>query len=287
MNSNSGKKFKIANRTIDLDTYDSSIDSNGYIFNSFRRELNYEYEFPLVSHCNLNCQMCTVFSPIAKKSFLSLENFYRDLFRMGDLFGSQNVWFRMVGGEPLLHPGIKELMILARKILPEALISITTNGILLYNMDNEFYKIAQRKNIVILISPYPPIDTDFLLSYLRSKGVISFRTVKKFTSRKIRLDVNGKQNAVENFKRCGYRCNFILDGKLSRCFYPLVIKHFNMYFGHKLNVNKDDFINIHDYNVEQIKMFLNSPIPFCKYCKNDEKEYFAWKKSSKQIYEWI
>lgn len=218
-----GRKGLFAGREINLDAYDSAIDVKSYIFGSFRKALAFEYEFPLTSHCNLNCQMCTVFSPIAEKTFLSMESFYKDISRMGSLFGSKNVWFRMVGGEPLLHPQIVDMMLLARKVLPNALISITTNGLLAKKMDDAFYAVARNRNIVLLNSPYPPVDADGNIAFMRNLGINSFKTVQKFTSKKLALDLSGLQNAKANFDLCAYRCNFILNGKLSRCFYPMVI----------------------------------------------------------------
>lgn len=279
-----GRKGSIAGQYMDLDSYDSNVDS--YIFSSFRKNLDFEYEFPLTSHCNLNCQMCTVFSPIAEKSFLSLENFSRDLARMADLYGTENIWFRMVGGEPLLHPQITEMMLVARKLLPHALISITTNGLLAKRMKKIFYSVAKNRNIVILNSPYPPIDADGVIAFLRNMGINAFKTVQKFTSRKMALDTEGNQDAAVNFGRCGYRCNFVLNGMLSRCFYPLVIDHFNKRFGTELKTTSRDSINIHNHTSKEIRKFLETPIDFCRYCKNDSFEYFEWKPSSKQMQEW-
>lgn len=282
-----GRKGLFAGREINLDVYDSAVDAKNYIFGSFRKALAFEYEFPLSSHCNLNCQMCTVFSPIAETSFLSMESFYSDLSRMGSLFGSRNVWFRMVGGEPLLHPQITEMMLLARKILPNALISITTNGLLARKMGDAFYAAARNRNIVILNSPYPPVDADGVVMFMKNLGINAFKTVQKFTSRKLSLDVSGRQDAKGNFDRCGYRCNFILNGKLSRCFYPMVINHFNKKFGQELKTTENDFIDIHKHDEKEIRAFLQSPIDFCRYCKNDKIEYFGWKQSTKEISEWI
>lgn len=281
-----GRRGILAGQHIDLDAYDSSVDFKGYIFGSFRKGLAFEFEFPLTSHCNLNCQMCTVFSPIAEKSFLSMESFYRDLSRMRELFGTRDVWFRMVGGEPLLHPQVTDMMLMARKILPEALISITTNGLLAGKMDNAFYAAARNMNIVMLNSPYPPVDADGVVSFFRKLGINSFKTVRKFTSRKMALDPDGTQDARANFKRCGYRCNFVLDGRLSRCFYPLAIGHFNKRFGKSLETTDRDSVDIHSHTPEEIRVFLRSPIDFCRFCRNDHIEYFDWKPSSRKIEEW-
>lgn len=281
-----GRKGILCGEHIDLDQYDSSVDSDGYIFKSFRSGLLFEFEIPLTAHCNLNCQMCTVFSPVAEKSFIPFESFRKDVARIAELFGSDGVWFRLVGGEPLLHPEISRMMVHARKLLPHALISITTNGLLSRRMPEAFYKAARDENIVMLHSPYPPVKTDEKIAFLREKGIMAFRTVKKFSSRKMPLDVTGSQDAARNFEKCGYRCNFIKDGRLSRCFYPLVIEHFNKAFGQNLKVSANDAISIHSHSRDEIGAFLEKPIDFCRYCGKNAPEFFHWKQSSKSIHEW-
>lgn len=281
-----GRKGLLCGERIDLDNYDSSVDSDGYIFKSFRSRLTFEFEIPLTAHCNLNCQMCTVFSPVAEKNFVSFESFRKDVPRIAELFGSEDVWFRMVGGEPLLHPEIIRMMVHARELLPHALISITTNGLLSRRMPEAFYRAAKKANIVMLHSPYPPVRTDEKIAFLKQKGIMAFRTVKKFTSRKLSLDVSGSQDASANFEKCGYRCNFIKEGRLSRCFYPLVIEHFNKAFGHHLEVCPNDTLDIHAHSREEIIDFLHKPIDFCRYCGKRKPEFFPWKQSSKSIHEW-
>ncbi|MCH5277267.1 MAG: hypothetical protein J1E80_05465 [Desulfovibrionaceae bacterium] len=281
-----GRRGWFAGRYINMDRYDSSVDNGCYIFGSFRNRLAFEYEIPLTNHCNLNCQTCTAFSPIAEKSFLSMEIFCRDVTRMAELYGSENIWLRMVGGEPLLHPQITQMIHLSRKLLPHALISITTNGLLARNMNENFYTVAKNNNIVILNSPYPPINADDIITFLRNLGINAFKTVENFSTRKIPLDIEGTQNAKISFARCTYRCNFIVDGMISRCFYPGVIIHFNKYFKKDLKTTDKDSIDIHKHTAKDIKEFLELPMDFCRYCKNDIYEYSEWKQSSKQISEW-
>lgn len=46
-----GRSGKLGDIWLELDSYDSAIDSNGYIFKSFRSHLSFEFEMPLTSHC--------------------------------------------------------------------------------------------------------------------------------------------------------------------------------------------------------------------------------------------
>ena len=280
-----GVKGKLGGKNINLKNYDR--DSDNYIFDSFRKCIDFEFEMPLTSHCNLNCQMCTAFSPIANKSFLAFDSFLKDVLRISKIFEKNSIWFRLVGGEPLLHPEINELLIFARKTLPRALISITTNGILIKNMNKSFYQVCKKNKIIILHSPYPPINHLDILSYLQNKNILVFTTVKKFKSRHFGIDISGSQDREIAFSRCRYKCNFLLNGKLCRCFYPLLISHFNNYFNLDIPVQDNDTIDIHTHNKNDIVTFLNHSIPFCKYCNNQTPTFFEWKQSQKQLQEWI
>ena len=46
-------------------------------------------EVNLADHCNLNCQCCDHFSPIAKKTFLDFEQYVRDIHRISELSGGK------------------------------------------------------------------------------------------------------------------------------------------------------------------------------------------------------
>ena len=45
-----------------------------------------QLETHLVEHCNLNCQMCTHFSPLARPQCTEVESFSRDMQRLQELF---------------------------------------------------------------------------------------------------------------------------------------------------------------------------------------------------------
>ena len=66
------------------------------------------------------------------------------------------------------------------------------------------------------------------------------------------------------------------------------IKHFNKYFNKNLEVCDDDSIDIYKAkNKEEIFDFLAHPVPFCRYCNPDIKDYsLNWEPTTKKIDEW-
>lgn len=65
-----------------------------------------QYEVHLADHCNLNCQMCDHFSPLANENFLSPDHYASDVERLSELFDHDANYIRLLGGEPLLHPQV-------------------------------------------------------------------------------------------------------------------------------------------------------------------------------------
>jgi MoaA/NifB/PqqE/SkfB family radical SAM enzyme len=112
-------------------------------------------ETHLVDHCNLNCKGCSHFAPLVKgEIFADIEIFKRDMERLKQLF--DNIYeIRLMGGEPLLHPGLFSFVDIARKAFPNARIAIFTNGILLSGMNDNFWKSCAEKKILVKISYYP------------------------------------------------------------------------------------------------------------------------------------
>ena len=99
-----------------------------------------KFEVHIVEHCNLNCKQCAHFSPLAEKSYLPVERYERDCRRLSELFRGEMSSILLLGGEPLLHPQITEIMRVTREAFPVGRIRIVTNGILLPKMAEDFWK---------------------------------------------------------------------------------------------------------------------------------------------------
>lgn len=279
---------------IDLSIYDNSNTSaqksggGGYVFDKIRKGFKFEFELPLALNCNLNCQMCNAFSPLGKKGqVVDTQSIFKDLSRMSLLVKSEFIWLRFVGGEPLLNPNVIEIVKFARKKIKNALISITTNGLLLPRQDKNFFQQLKKYKIILLLSPYPTKQLNNILSFLINNKIFFIKTVDYFTTRKLGLDPTGSQDPKYSFKHCVYNCNFLLNGKMSKCFFPELIFLFNDYFKQNLTVTSNDYIDIHSANYDEIKDFLSKPIDFCRYCVMDDPHYYKWAISKKDIKEWI
>jgi hypothetical protein len=254
------------------------------------------FDVLLCDHCNLNCAGCQYFSPLAPERFLKLSGYETDIKQLSYLFNGEMEFINLMGGEPLLHPDIAEIVYITRKYFPHGAVQIITNGLLLLRQTPEFWKSCKENNAVIFVSKYPiKLDIEGIKEKAAEHGVnISFfwgDDVPEKTFWKKPLDISGGKNAAESFRHCqdANRCIQLRDGKMYGCSIAAYSDFFNNYFNTNLVLNAGDFIDIHKTdNPNDILNFMCAPKPFCRYCKTKETVYgLDWSISKKQIEEWV
>jgi len=260
----------------------------------YRRKISKDFYFnvQLTDHCNLNCVGCSHFSGIATEHFLNVFNYRKDCERFAKLAGNYVYKIQLMGGEPLLHEDIAEIIDITRDNFPKASIRLITNGILLPNMGLDFWNVCKKNNVVISISPYP-VNLNVKKIYelaLRYSVVIDAgnQYTKKFT--KNVYDATGSQNRNDSFKKCGQVfCHQLYEGKFYMCQIPALIKYFNKYFQYNFQVSPDDYIDIYEIeDVRALLKYLKNPIPFCRYCNINASDHnIRWCVSRKEISEWM
>ena len=95
-----------------------------------QRRLSY-FILNILDHCNLGCAGCDHFAPLAERRCVPVEDIARDLARIAEILRGDVASIGVMGGEPLLHPRLEEILARTRRFLPETDIMLVTNGILL------------------------------------------------------------------------------------------------------------------------------------------------------------
>lgn len=138
-------------------------DENGVIetrirklkFSEERPSLSY-FEVPITDNCNLNCKGCLFASNLTQGiqhvEFAELE---RDAKRMSELF-FDIPWIRILGGEPLMHPDIINILKCYRKYVPDSEVDLCMNGLLVPKMEDRFWDCVQQERISIHVFGYKP-----------------------------------------------------------------------------------------------------------------------------------
>jgi len=246
-------------------------------------------EVHIADHCNLNCKGCGHFSPlITNKLFPDFEVFKKDMNRLSLIYTNIKA-IHILGGEPLLNPGLADFLIYSRSVFPKSNIYLVTNGTLLNKQTELFWETCKNNNIAINISYYPvKIDIRDISRKSRTYGLqLNVSLVRKHFI-KI-LNIKGDSDPVKNFKICRsmFSCTFLKNGYIYSCAFSCQYKHFNDFFGENITtVDDQNRIDIHSHSAGEITQFLNSPVPFCKYCIS-KPPVFNWGLSERNKNEWI
>lgn len=249
----------------------------------------------ILDHCNLNCKGCDVFSSIAEERFVSLKDIQNDLRQISLLTRGDVTRINILGGEPLLHPDLLEILRIARETFPKTLLQVVSNGLLLLNKKDDFWSICRENDIVVVVTKYPiNIDHSTMLEVAKSNQVKfhfygNTDTITK-TSYKMPMDIDGLQDARRSFWNCYHvnTCPILKEGKLYPCSPSSGAIHFNRRFGTHMDMEADDYLDI--YSVKdnaELLSFLSTPKPFCRFCKTAERTFgHTWEQSKKDISEW-
>jgi MoaA/NifB/PqqE/SkfB family radical SAM enzyme len=252
--------------------------------------INY-VDINVVDHCNLKCKYCANFCPLAREKYMDVEEFDRDCARLASLSNGKIKAIRLLGGEPLLHPRLIDVMAVTRRHFALSEIDLVTNGILLLQMPEAFWEQCGACGIKVAISHYP-----ININYAKIKSEAKKYGVKTEYGKKARgmykwlLDLDGGQDVKESYAYCfrANQCTVLQEGKIYLCSLMPWIHYFNEYFEKDLKVSEGDYIDIYKVKeFEEILEFLGKPVPFCKYCNTKKMVYNKkWEISKKEITEW-
>jgi organic radical activating enzyme len=231
-------------------------------------------ETPAVRHCNLRCSSCDHAAPFLPESFVSPAQLRNDLEKL-----SQHVRageFRIVGGEPLLHPNLGGLIeaVQQSKISPR--ISLVTNGVLIHYLDPLIWKSLNR----LWVSFYPGIQTGMPYTEIKQRCK-EYRV--KFTPFFVDHFQQILQNTYEDnenrvrtiFQKCyraqKSRCYTILNGYFFRCAVAPQTKIRLAMVGQNYLGYQIDGLDIQDRTNLRKRLkgyaFSRQPLGACHYCR--------------------
>ncbi len=95
------------------------------------------FELHVVEHCNLRCAHCCNMSPYVDEATLSVDAIERMCRSMAEHLEVDV--FKIMGGEPLLHPDIAGALRAVRRSGISGTVRLFTNGLLLHRMDEAFW----------------------------------------------------------------------------------------------------------------------------------------------------
>lgn len=254
-----------------------------------------DIELNLVDHCDLDCQCCSHFSNISKEYCTPLHHIENDLQRLSLLCEKKLIRLRLIGGEPLLHPDLVDIMKIARHHFPFTEILVVTNGVKLKTMAPLFWETCHQQGIAIAQTKYPIALDHEGIRALAQTHQVPFRyfndgNVLK-TSLRFPLDLEKTQHLQTSYDLChqAKSCAMVMEGKLYLCPVTATSHIFNEKFGDKLEILPKDYLILEETkDMTDIAAFLNKPCPFCGYCDIQHiVQNIPWKRTTGNIEEWL
>ena len=270
-------------------------------------------EVNLADHCNLNCQCCDHFSPIASPTYLDYDQYVKDIKRIAQLTDGKIGLIKLQGGEPLINDRVLDYMKITREIFPNSQICLFTDGLLLpkwSSEQNNIWKVIKECEIEIRMTQYPiPLKLEDIVNAAKEYnipvtfdppmpgkearlwifseiGALNYKGVKH--SVKHPFDLQGN---VEKFRWIScYQFNesiVLRDGKIYTC--PMIpySHYFNEYFKQDLKIEKDCYIDIYEADsFWEIAEFCTRRTSFCDYFAVNKRISRPWKQSEHNIEEW-
>jgi organic radical activating enzyme len=235
-------------------------------------------EFFLINTCNLRCSHCAASSPFLGQTDLpDLDDFRQDLAALAPVLECGQL--KLLGGEPLLNRRIGEYLSAARECGMFRRLRVTTNGLLLHTMPEEFWKAVD----IVEISLYPASR-----SSLTGKSLAQLRnTARQFGARLEVREMNRFRESVRNtpaedprmveeiFSACSeaheWSCHLLYRRKLYRCSRVHTIDRYLAETG----VRHESFTELDGFPVDgrpalrdELYAYLTSRVPqqACRFC---------------------
>lgn len=223
-------------------------------------------EAHVVDHCNLTCAECCSLSPLLPHRFTAPSALAADLELAAKVLAPRV--FKLVGGEPLLHPELVELLRVARRSAIAPQLSLTTNGLLLHRMPDACWEQLD----ALTISRYPtPALSQAAVQELERKaqrfGVrLNWKQQDQFVSMSLPQRRDDHAETTRIYARCWLRerCHLVHDGRFYTCTRPM---HFGSWFGPQHDLGGDS-APLEASSPEALLAYLRRehPLRACAHC---------------------
>jgi hypothetical protein len=179
-------------------------------------------EAHIVDHCNLTCAECCSLSPLLPAWYATPAAVAADLRHAVKVL--KPGIFKLVGGEPLLHPQLVDVIHAVRDSGIAPVISITTNGLKLGDMTDAFWQAAD----ALTISRYPkPQLAPDLLAHIEAQAArfdvrLNWKVQDTFSTMNRAQPCDDLAEAQRIYHDCWIRerCHMIRDGMFYTCTRP-------------------------------------------------------------------
>lgn len=230
----------------------------------------------IAEHCNFSCTACSHLSPLHKAWFMEVDDLERDLMALKPILSVRNL--NLVGGEPLLHPGLIDFMKMAKRVRIDKQAHVITNGSHLGRMPEEFWKELE----FLKISVYARLSNALLeLAKAKSREYGFGLEATEFKNFYLQLT---PPSDGSSFHSCPWKndCYTVHKGHFTLCpqstFFPRTLMNLPEH---------TDGLPLDGITEEALSSFINrkEPLKSCTICTGSRAKSIPWKESKRD--QWI
>ena len=243
-----------------------------------------QIEVGICRRCTNHCQGCNHATPLAKPPFVMPPEVLReDLLRIGRVAEIHQL--ALLGGEPLLHPDIDEMLSVAQSANVANVVVIITNGQLLGRMSDRFWKMIRRLDVDVYPGKLSGPQIVYIQNRCRENNVqLKIVPIGKFH----KCLRSGKDETPEHLQ---HRFDICPTGHLCVCLdYGFVYRCPQASIWPALFLPDQsptvDGLSLDGITPEKLKAYLESktPLKSCARCSVEES-YFNWHESKPETWE--
>ena len=242
------------------------------------RVFNRTCEVNIAEHCNLRCRSCAHLSPALPKHFVDPDALASDLTALARSYHVKVL--RLLGGEPLLHPNLLDIMMAVRESHIAEKIEITTNGVLLPRLERRFWEMVDS----VRISLYPghslredQLDACIDLAH-QNNVLIRYRRYQTFQESYSEQGTDDPSLVKRIYATCNeahrWRCHTVANGWFFKCPQSYMIPR-GMSLGPEATYRNGIQIDESPDFRDRLLSYLRSPepLPSCRNCLGSAGKY--------------
>jgi hypothetical protein len=229
-----------------------------------------DFELIVADHCNTSCRSCNHASPLVARWSADPASLYRDSSVLAKYYRPRVV--KILGGEPLLHRKLAEVIRAVRSTGISKHFRLITNGLLLHKMDDAVMELIDE----LEISVYPgvsrmtdvfPLAREKTLRFGKKLSINEYDVFRKTFTSIGTDDVHLVRKIYDACKLAHvWGCHGIRDGYFYKCppsmYIPQLVKGIPGLDADRIRIaDSDDF-------QARLLAFVNAPDPLacCTYC---------------------
>jgi organic radical activating enzyme len=235
-------------------------------------------EVNIVDHCNLRCRACAHLSPVLPTNSIDPRDLSKDLTELAASYHTRLL--RILGGEPLLHPDILDVLTAARDSGIADRIEIATNGLLLPRQKPRFWESVD----AVRISLYPgrslkQHQLDKCIGQARQHGVVlRYRRYQAFQESYSEQGTDDPALVKKIYVTCNHvhrwRCHTVANGWFFKCAQSYMMPRgmsLGLQTAHRDGIRIDTAPDFRD----RLLAYLTSPEPLsaCRNCLGSAGRY--------------